>query len=225
MGFFFRNNLSSQDYASLREQMVKNQIVSRGVSDAKVINAMLNVKRHLFVPLPQRKNAYSDRPLPIGYGQTVSQPFIVAYMTEMLNLTGNEKVLEIGTGSGYQAAVLSLISKDVYSIEIIKALAEESAERLKKLGYKNVMVKSGDGYFGWDEYAPFDAVVLTAAPKRIPEPLVEQLSAGGRLVAPVGEFFQELVILDKNLKGEVTTKKSVPVRFVPMTGEIEEKGK
>ena len=205
--------------------MVKNQIMSRGVSDAKVISAMLNVKRHLFVPLSQRNNAYRDRPLPIGYGQTVSQPFIVAYMTEILNLKGNERVLEIGTGSGYQAAVLSLIAKEVYSIEIIKALAEESAERLKSLGYQNVRVKSGDGYFGWAEYAPFDAIILTAAPKRIPEPLVEQLSAGGSLVAPVGDFFQELVILNKDLKGEVMRKKSVPVRFVPMTGKIEEKSK
>lgn len=218
MGFFFKNRTGSLDYDYLRRQMVKRQIVARGVKDSKVINAMLKVKRHLFVPMSERKYAYEDRPLPIGYGQTISQPFIVAYMTELLDLKGNEKVLEIGTGSGYQAAVLSLIAKEVYSIEIVGKLAEESAERLERLGYRNVKVKAGDGYFGWPEYAPFDAIILTAAPKEVPKPLIEQLAVGGRLVAPVGDFFQELVVITKNQEGEIRSEKSLPVRFVPMTG-------
>jgi protein-L-isoaspartate(D-aspartate) O-methyltransferase len=209
-------------FADLRKEMVKNQIEARGVKDKRVLKAMLKVERHLFVPKAQVSNAYDDTPLPIGYGQTISQPYIVAYMTEVLKLKGNEKVLEIGTGSGYQAAILSLLCKEVYTIEIIKELGETARKRLKQLGYKNVYVKIGDGYKGWPEKAPFDAIMLTAAPDHIPAPLKQQLKNHGRLLLPLGEYFQDLVLVQRE-GNKFKETRLLPVRFVPMTGKAQKK--
>jgi protein-L-isoaspartate(D-aspartate) O-methyltransferase len=205
-----------QQWHSKAAQMVKEQIESRGVKDERVLRAMKEVPRHRFVPEHLVPAAYNDNPLPIGQGQTISQPYIVALMTEELNLTGKEKVLEIGTGSGYQAAVLSLLAKEVYTIEIIKSLADSAREKLNELGYaSNVHVKWGDGYRGWPEHAPFDCIIVTAAPESVPEALVEQLKPGGIMIIPVGKYYQELLRIRKTEKG--TTKKSIiPVRFVPM---------
>ncbi|HTD53542.1 MAG TPA: protein-L-isoaspartate(D-aspartate) O-methyltransferase, partial [Thermoanaerobaculia bacterium] len=169
----------------------------------------------------QRAEAYEDHPLPIAGHQTISQPYIVALMTELLDLQPGETVLEIGTGSGYQSAVLAKLAREVYSIEIVPELAREAAERLKRLDYTNVIVREGDGYRGWPEHAPFDAIIVTAAPERIPEPLLDQLAPGGRMVIPVGGFFQELKVFRKDANGKVSEKDVLPVRFVPMTGEIE----
>jgi protein-L-isoaspartate(D-aspartate) O-methyltransferase len=205
-----------------RSRMVEEQIVRRGVADALVLAAMRKVPRHEFVPEPYKNYAYADEPLPIGDGQTISQPYIVALMTESLNIDKNSKVLEIGTGSGYQAAVLAEIAKEVYSIEILKPLANRAAETLERLGYKNVRVKCGDGYRGWPEEAPFDAIIVTAAPSHIPQPLIDQLKIGGRMSIPVGDVYQELEVVTKKEKG-VTKKDIIPVRFVPMTGEAEKK--
>jgi protein-L-isoaspartate(D-aspartate) O-methyltransferase len=201
--------------------MVESQIVARGVRDPRVLAAMREVPRHLFVDPAQRGEAYEDHPLPIAGNQTISQPYIVALMTELLDLQPNEKVLEIGTGSGYQGAVLSRLAKEVYSIEIVPQLARDAGERLRQLGYTNVTVKEGDGYRGWPEHAPFDGIIVTAAPSRIPEPLLEQLAPRGRMVIPVGDFFQELKVFSKDASGKITEKDILPVRFVPMTGEIE----
>lgn len=209
-----------EDYAKARKQMVEEQIEARGIKDSLVLAAMMKVPRHLFVPEMYRSQAYEDHPLPIGYGQTISQPYIVAYMTEALGLEGGEKVLEIGTGSGYQAAVLAEIADSVFTIEIIPELAESARERLKNLGYKNVFVLCGDGYRGWPEHAPFDAIIVTAAPDHIPEPLVEQLKVGGRMVIPVGRVYQELFLVVKTERG-VERRPLLPVRFVPMTGEAQ----
>jgi protein-L-isoaspartate(D-aspartate) O-methyltransferase len=209
------------DEAGRRARMVETQIVPRGVRDPRVLAAMREVPRHLFVPPSQRARAYDDGPLPIGGNQTISQPYIVALMTELADIAPREKVLEIGTGSGYQSAVLSKLAGEVYSIEIVPELARQSAERLKKLGYGNVTVREGDGYRGWPEHAPFDAIIVTAAPDRIPQPLLDQLAPGGRMVIPVGSFFQELKVLSKEKNGKITEKDIIPVRFVPMTGEIE----
>jgi len=205
-----------------RDWMVKAQIESRGVKDSMVLKAMRKVPRHLFVPKSYQEEAYADEPLPIGEGQTISQPYIVALMTELLGLKGGEKVLEIGTGSGYQAAILAEIAKEVYSIEIICPLAERAESSLKELGYKNVTVKCGDGYQGWKEHSLFDGIIVTAAPDHIPQPLVDQLKIGGRLVIPVGELFQELILVTKTEKG-IKKENVIPVRFVPMTGEAEKK--
>jgi protein-L-isoaspartate(D-aspartate) O-methyltransferase len=199
----------------LREMMVKKQIEARGVKDERVLDAMRKVERHKFVPDQQITSAYEDHPLPIGYGQTISQPYIVALMTELCSLHGIEKVLEIGTGSGYQAAVLSVLSKEVYSIEIVESLAKMSAQRLKTLGYKNVHVAHGDGYKGWPDQAPFDVIILTASPPSIPEDLFNQLKEGGIMVAPVGDFWQELVKIEK-VDGKMRSKTITGVRFVPM---------
>ena len=207
-----------------RQKMVEEQIVSRGVKDGKVLAAMRKVQRDMFVPPQYRSQAYDDGPLPIGEGQTISQPYIVALMTELLELKGGEKVLEIGTGSGYQAAVLAEIAGDVYSVEILEGLARRADTLLKDLGYKNIHVEARDGYRGWPEHAPFDGIIVTAAPDHVPEPLKEQLKVGGKLVIPVGEFFQELVVIEKTEKGYVK-RDVIPVRFVPMTGEAEKKGK
>jgi protein-L-isoaspartate(D-aspartate) O-methyltransferase len=204
-----------------RELMVEQQIETRGVRDARTLAAMRKVRRHLFVPPALVEEAYDDHPLPIGHGQTISQPYIVAFMTEALRLEGGETVLEIGTGSGYQAAVLAEIAAHVYSIEIVPALADEARRRLAALGYANVAVRAGDGYQGWPDAAPFDAIVVTAAAPRIPEPLKAQLRDGGRLVLPVGDEWQELIVVTR--RGDrFETKQVLPVRFVPMTGEVRE---
>jgi protein-L-isoaspartate(D-aspartate) O-methyltransferase len=207
------------DYPEEREQMVHGQIEARGVKDARTLDAMRKVPRHLFVPAGLASEAYADHPLPIGHRQTISQPYIVAFMTEALHLKGGETVLEVGTGSGYQAAVLAEIVARVYTIEIVTPLAEESRERLKRLGYDNVQVRAGDGYQGWPEAAPFDAIIVTAAAPRIPEPLKQQLRDGGRLILPVGDSWQELVVVTR--RGErYDEERILPVRFVPMTGEV-----
>ena len=210
-----------QPDAAARAKMVETQIVARGVRNPRVLVAMRDVPRHLFVDDAQRSRAYEDGPLPIGGRQTISQPYIVALMSELLDLTPNERVLEIGTGSGYQSAVLSRLAGHVYSIEIIPELAKASAERLKQLGFSNITVREGDGYRGWPEHAPYDGIIVTAAPERIPQPLLDQLAANGRMVIPVGGFFQELKVFKKDASGRVTEKDILPVRFVPMTGEIE----
>jgi protein-L-isoaspartate(D-aspartate) O-methyltransferase len=212
------------DYSKLRQQMVETQIVSRGVSDSLVLAAMRAVPRHLFVPPKLRQYAYTDQPLPIGQDQTISQPYIVALMTELLELRGGEKVLEVGTGSGYQAAVLSEIAGEVYTIEILEELATSAARRLDSLSFENVHVLFGDGYRGWPENEPFDAIIVTAAPEHIPEPLKEQLKVGGRLVIPVGDIYQELVVVTRTEEG-YESKSIIPVRFVPMTGEAQKREK
>ena len=202
----------------MREKMVETQIKARGVKDPRVLSALLKVERHRFVPEEYLNSAYSDQPLPIDEGQTISQPYIVALMTELLELRGNEKVLEIGTGSGYQAAVLAELAKEVYTIEIIVPLASTARNRLLELGYQNIKVKAGDGYLGWPEAAPFDAIIITCAPDHIPEPLVEQLKEGGRMVLPVGAYAQELKKIVKRF-GKIETADIIPVLFVPMTGD------
>lgn len=210
-------------YYNLRQNMVESQIVARGIMDNKVINAMKKVPRHKFVPDELIGYAYRDFPLPIGQDQTISQPYIVALMTELLSLSGNEAVLEIGTGSGYQAAILGEIVNEVVSIEIIPELAEQARTLLDSLGYKNVTVITGDGYSGLPERAPFDCIIITAAPPSIPQPLIDQLKSGGRLVAPVGKVNQDLVLMRKSEDGSTTTESVIPVRFVPMTGKAMEK--
>jgi protein-L-isoaspartate(D-aspartate) O-methyltransferase len=201
--------------------MVREQIESRGVSDARVLAAMRKVPRHEFVPEHLADAAYEDHPLPIGYGQTISQPYIVGLMTELLRLTPEAKVLEIGTGCGYQTAILAEIAAEVYSVEIIEPLAKESADRLQRLGYKNVHVKHADGYLGWPEHVPFDGIIVTAGADRVPPPLVEQLKPGGRMVIPVGEPHgeQSLLLVEKDIDGTVSTRNVAPVLFVPLTRE------
>jgi len=204
-----------------RERMVREQIEARGVRDPLTLAAMRKVPRHELVPEIVRAAAHQDYPLPIGLGQTISQPYIVAFMTEALGLRGGEKVLEIGTGSGYQAAVLAEIAAQVYTIEIVAPLAERARADLARLGYANVHVRAGDGYLGWPEAAPFDAIIVTAAAPKIPEPLKAQLKDGGRLVIPVGEEYQSLVVLTRT--GSRFAEQTVlPVRFVPMTGQVRE---
>ncbi len=207
--------------AAARARMVETQIAARGVRDPRVLAAMRKVPRHLFIGPAERARAYEDQPVPIGDNQTISQPYIVALMTELLELAPKSRVLEIGTGSGYQSAVLGELASEVYSIEILPELARASGETLRQLGYANVVVREGDGYHGWPEHAPFDGILVTAAPERIPQPLLEQLSPGGRMVIPVGGFFQELKVFTKDKDGRITEKDIIPVRFVPMTGEIE----
>ncbi len=205
-------------FAQERLVMVQEQIAARGVLDARVLEAMRKVERHRFVPEPMTAFAYEDRPLPIGEDQTISQPYIVAFMTEALGLQGDEKVLEIGTGSGYQAAVLSGLVKEVYTIEIVPTLAARAKETLASLGYSNIHVKQGDGFLGWPAHAPFDRIIVTAAVGEIPPPLVEQLKEGGILVAPEGDWYQELVILTKE-KGKIKKTRTIAVRFVPLVRE------
>ena len=209
------NLLAQENYFVLRQKMVQEQIRSRGISDERVIKALLKVPRHEFVPYRYKYRAYGDYPLPIAKDQTISQPYIVALMTELLNLNGDEKVLEIGTGSGYQAAVLAELAGEVYSIEIIKEMAESAQKLLEKLGYSKIRVKHGDGYKGWPEHAPYDAIIVTAAPAAIPVPLSEQLKEGGRMVIPVGGRYQELKLVRK-INGKIKVENIISVRFVPM---------
>ena len=209
------------DLTTQRHSMVEEQMEARGISDPATLEAMRAVPRHEFLPLRLREEAYGDYPLPIGHGQTISQPYIVAFMTEAIRPRPGEKILEIGAGSGYQAAVLAQMGAEVYTIEIVEPLAEMARQTLERLGYKNAHVKHGDGYRGWPEHAPFDAVIVTCAPDKIPPDLVAQLKDGGRMIIPVGGGMeQELVLLRKH--GDKVEKQSVlPVRFVPMTGEAE----
>ncbi len=218
LAFLLFVSFFQEDYKERREGLVKRHIEKRGVKDAAVLKAMRTVKRHLFVPENSIPNAYDDRPLPIGYGQTISQPYIVAYMTEAIKPKPEFKVLEIGTGSGYQAAVLAEIVKEVYTIEIVPQLGNAAANRLKKLGYKNVQVKVGDGYYGWKEHGPYDAIVVTAAAEFVPPPLLEQLKDGGKMIIPIGSPFmtQMLMLVEKKGK-KATTKSLLPVVFVPFT--------
>ncbi len=213
------DELTEADYSKMRARMVHTQIRDRGVTDPGVLQALIKVKRHLFVPEEHRKRAYGDYPLPIGEDQTISQPYIVALMTEVLQLADTDTVLEIGTGSGYQAAVLAELCKTVYTIEIVEPLGKRAKKLLADLKYDNLHVKIGDGYKGWPEFSPFDAVIVTCAPTHIPQPLVDQLAEGGRMVIPVGERgAQKLVLLTKK-QGKVVETDIFPVRFVPMTKE------
>lgn len=207
---------SEAELEARRRQMVDSQIRARGVRDSRVLAALEKVPRHRFVPSGDESTAYGDHPLAIGQGQTISQPYIVAYMSEALALDPNERVLEVGTGSGYQAAVLGELVREVYTVEIVPELARGAASVLRELGYSNVHVREGDGYAGWPEHAPFDAVIVTAAPDHIPQPLVEQLVIGGRLVVPVGTDDQQLLVLTRTLDG-MREESRLPVRFVPLT--------
>jgi protein-L-isoaspartate(D-aspartate) O-methyltransferase len=208
--------------ATLREQMVKEQLERRGIRDARVLKAMGHVPREKFVPAEYQDHAYDDGALPIGYGQTISQPYIVAFMTETLSLTGKERVLEIGTGSGYQAAVLAELVRDVYSIEIVEPLARRAEKMLRDLSYSNVHTRVGNGYVGWTEEAPFDAIIVTAAPDEIPATLVEQLKFNGRMIVPVGVWVQDLILVKKTPAG-IVKQTLLPVRFVPMVDEPKRK--
>jgi len=203
--------------------MVMQQIETRGVMDPAVLGAMRTVPRHEFVPEDYREAAYNDSPLPIGESQTISQPYIVALMSELLEVKKGDKVLEIGTGSGYQAAVLAEMGVEVFTVEIRQRLCERAAATLGDLGYDNAHVRCGDGYGGWPEEAPFAGIIVTAAPERIPEPLVDQLAEGARMVIPLGAFYQQLMVIKKTEEG-VDERSVIPVRFVPMTGEIEHQG-
>jgi protein-L-isoaspartate(D-aspartate) O-methyltransferase len=200
--------------------MVQEQIIARGIRDPRLLEALRKIPRHRFVPPEMQPLAYQDTPLPIGLGQTISQPYVVAFMTEALELRPQDRVLEIGTGSGYQAAVLSLLVREVYSMEIVERLGKEAEARLKEMGYNNVRVRIGNGYRGWPEAAPFDAIIVTAAPEDVPPALVEQLRVGGRMVVPVGRFEQDLIRIRRAPKG-LERENLLPVRFVPMVGESE----
>lgn len=206
------------DYAAQRAEMVDRQIAARGVTNERVLAAVRKVPRHLFVPDSEKRNAYRDTPLPIGEGQTISQPYIVALMSELARPDESDRVLEIGTGSGYQAAVLAEIVQHVYTIEIEPTLAQQAASVLQKSGYRNVTVRTGDGYAGWAEHAPFDIVIVTAAPDHIPQPLLDQLKPGGRMIAPIGPVHgtQELRVFEKDSTGIITSRSITPVRFVPL---------
>lgn len=208
--------LTSDTFVKKRHQMVESQIKNRGISDLKILRAMSTVPRHLFVPKYLRRQAYVDGPLPIGHGQTISQPYIVAYMTDILQIQPQHRLLEIGTGSGYQAAVLAELTDQVYTIEIIPQLAASVGKRLKETGYDSVHVRQGDGYHGWLDAAPFNGIMVTAAAEFIPPPLLQQLAEGGRMVIPVGSpfFVQHLMLVEKK-QGEITTRSLMPVRFVP----------
>lgn len=212
------SKVNSQDYDRMRENMVRQQIINRGIEHQPTIDAMRNVERHLFVPRGQQRRAYNDGPMPIGYGQTISQPYIVAYMTELVNPEPDDRVLEIGAGSGYQAAVLAEIVDEVYTIEIIPELGNQARQVLQDLNYDNVEVIIGDGYYGLEEHAPYDAIVVTAAAEYIPPPLIAQLKDGGKMVIPVGSPFitQTLMMVERNGE-EITTTNLLPVRFVPFT--------
>ena len=207
-------------YQVRRKAMVEEQLKSRGISNQKVIQAFLEVERHLFVPERYRNRAYNDYPLPIGYDQTISQPYIVAYMTEVLDLKPSNKILEIGTGSGYQAAILGEICDSVYSIEIVKPLAERAKDLLDDLGYENVFIRIGDGYQGWKSNAPFDKIIVTCAPNNIPKPLQHQLAEGGKMIIPVGGAYNQSLVLLEKRNGELKKKKKLSVIFVPMVDSL-----
>ena len=209
---------SQPDWDRERAAMVEEQLHARDIKAPRVLDAMRRVRRHLFVPEPQRAEAYGDHPVPIGYSQTISQPYIVAFMTQAIDVRPTDRVLEIGTGSGYQAAILGELAREVFTIEIVEPLAERARATLASLGYKNVHVRAGNGYLGWPEQAPFDRVMVTAAPTEIPAALVQQLKVGGLMAIPVGDVIQELKILRKTETG-VDTLETLPVRFVPMTGK------
>jgi len=216
LGYGVCNPANSQDYSVLRKEMVKNQLELRGIKSKAVLDVMRKVERHLFVPKNFARAAYSDEPLPIGEGQTISQPYIVAFMTEALNVQPGDRILEIGTGSGYQAAILAELCKEVYTIEIISKLGRRADSLLSTLQYKNVFVRIGDGYQGWPEAAPFDAIIVTCSPAEVPVPLQYQLKEGGRMIIPVGHTaYQELVLITKK-NGKLEKKNSLPVLFVPM---------
>ncbi len=206
-------------FASQRKRMVEEQIAFRLIRDKRVLAAMETVPRHLFIPEGYRSHSYEDQPVPVGFGQTISQPYIVALMTELLHVDGDDVVLEVGTGSGYQAAILSLLVKRVYTIEILEELGKTAAERLKTLGYTNVEARVVDGYHGWPEHAPFDAIIVTAAAEHIPQPLIDQLKPGGRMLIPVGGVYeiQDLKLLTKDTSSNVMQESLIPVRFVPLT--------
>lgn len=204
------------DYDQQRKQMIEHQIISRGISDKRVLSAMSKVPRHLFVGEGHRHEAYNDYPLTIGEDQTISQPYMVALMTELMRLDGDEKVLEIGTGSGYQTAILAELAGEIYTVEIVESLSIIAKRLFDELGYKNVKFKIGDGYSGWEEYAPYNAIIVTCGPHNIPQPLIDQLAEGGRLVIPVGTGYQTLTILEK-VGGELKKTESIDCRFVPMT--------
>jgi protein-L-isoaspartate(D-aspartate) O-methyltransferase len=220
---------AQDEYTKARQAMIKDIeadvrltsfYINKKELDPKVMDAMRKVPRHEFVPRQERREAYENRPLPIGHGQTISQPYIVALMTDLLEPKRQHKVLEVGTGSGYQAAILAELAAEVFTIEIIEPLGNVAKERLKQLNYKNVHVRIGDGYYGWEEHGPFDGIVVTAAASHIPPPLIQQLKPGGRMVIPVGSRFmvQQLVVVEKDAKGKLTTRQILPVRFVPLTG-------
>lgn len=215
----------ADSFAAQRERMVREQIAAPGrdVKNPRVLRALGSVPRHEFIPLDSRSLAYMDRPLPIGFGQTISQPYIVAFMTEQLDPQPTHRVLEIGTGSGYQAAVLSTLVADVYSIEIVQPLARRAAGDLDRLGFRNVHVRAGDGYRGWPEAAPFDSVIVTCAPDHVPEPLILQLKEGGRMVIPVGNFGAQRLHVFEKVGGRLEERAVLPVSFVPMTGDAERK--
>lgn len=212
------SSAAQESFEQLRQAMVDRQLVSRGIRDRRVLSALRAVPRHLFVPESLRRLAYEDHPLPIGFEQTISQPYIVALMTELARVANDHTVLEIGTGSGYQAAVLSVLAKRVYTIEYLAPLGEAARKRLAELGYRNVEVKIGDGYQGWPEQRPFDAILVTAASEDVPPALIEQLKTGGRLVIPVGRQAdtQMLQVLEKDSEGRITRRNTIPVRFVPL---------
>ena len=222
VGMDMASELFAQPYPRQRERdrMVQEQLLARQISDQAVIQAMRDVPRHEFVLPDDSAEAYGDHPLPIGYGQTISQPYIVAYMTEALHVERHHRVLEIGTGSGYQAAVLARLVDQVWTIEIVEALAERARQTFHRLGISNVANQAGDGYQGWPEEAPFDAIILTAAPDHVPQPLLDQLAVGGRMILPLGKTMQRLILLTRTADG-VTRKDLFPVAFVPMTGEAQ----
>ncbi|HWY52317.1 MAG TPA: protein-L-isoaspartate(D-aspartate) O-methyltransferase [Chthoniobacterales bacterium] len=219
-----RTPRSTSEFAAERQKMVEEQLKPRGIHDERVLAAMAKVPREAFVPENMRTQSYADSALPIGHDQTISQPFIVAYMTEQLRLQPSDRVLEIGTGSGYHAAVLAELAKEVYTVEIVEPLAKEASARLARLDYNNAHVKIGDGYQGWPEVAPFDAIIVTCAPDKVPEPLAQQLKEGGRMIIPVGSGMmdQQLYLLEKT-NGELAQRAILPVRFVPMAGEAAKK--
>lgn len=210
-------------FADRRREMVENQLRARDITDPRVLEVMGRVPRHRFVPEDQQRRAYNDHPLPIGHNQTISQPYIVALMTQLAAPKPSDRALDVGTGSGYQAAVLAELCKEVFSIEIVEPLAEQAKKRLADLGYKNIQVRAGDGYRGWPEHAPFDVIIVAAAPTHVPQPLVDQLAPGGRLVLPVGGYPQQLTLITKGADGTIRRRVVAPVLFVPMTGEAQQK--